>query len=60
MIKKKIWSAIETALFYYSGDSTTGQVCSHSYSLVKGIRKPHIMMIHMDDPIGNKTHSIYL
>jgi len=22
-----IWSAFETTLFYYSGDSTTGQVC---------------------------------
>ena len=26
MLKKPIWSAIETTLFYYSGDSTTGQV----------------------------------
>ena len=24
--KKPVWSAIETTLFYYSGDSTTGQV----------------------------------
>ena len=28
MLKKPIWSAIETTLFYYSGDSTTGQVRS--------------------------------
>ena len=26
MLKKPIWSAIETTLFYYYGDSTTGQV----------------------------------
>ena len=26
MLKKPIWSATETTLFYYSGDSTTGQV----------------------------------
>ena len=26
MLKKPIWSTIETTLFYYSGDSTTGQV----------------------------------
>jgi len=24
---ERIWSAIETTLFYYSDDSTTGQVC---------------------------------
>jgi hypothetical protein len=28
MLKKPIWSATETTLFYYSGDSTTGQVGS--------------------------------
>ena len=27
MLQKTIWSAIETTLFYYSGNSTTGQVC---------------------------------
>ena len=31
MLKKPIWSAIETTLFYYSGDSTTGQVCFRSF-----------------------------
>jgi len=24
---ERIWSAVETTLFNYSGDSTTGQVC---------------------------------
>ena len=28
MLKKPIWSAIETTLFYYSDDSTTGPVCT--------------------------------
>ena len=27
MTIERIWSAIETTLFYYSDDSTTGQVC---------------------------------
>ena len=27
MLQKPIWSTIETTMFCYSGDSTTGQVC---------------------------------
>ena len=44
MLEKPIWSAIETTLFYYSGDSTTGQVLFSNYlcGIVKSIQSKQV------------------
>ena len=59
MLQKPIWSAIETTLFYYSGHSTTCQVCVVAIFIISltayQVTMPYnSMQIEMTYKLGNQ------